>query len=206
MELEVLYEDEDIIVVVKPRGIATQTANVSRNDMVSIIRNYRVKNGESNYVGVLSRLDQNVRGILVFGKNKNATSNLSKQIDNKSFYKVYEAEVFGIFNEESGKIENYIKKDTKNKKAIIVDSDTPNSKKAILYYNVIEKLADTSRLEVRIDTGRFHQIRCQLAGINHPIIGDIKYGSLVNGEILKLEAKKVHFFHPKNKKEMEFCL
>ena len=111
MELEVLFEDEDVLVCYKPAGVATQTAKMTEPDMVSMIRNYRVAKGESDYVGVIHRLDQPVEGVLVFAKNAAAAAILGKELKARQFAKYYYAIVTRENIPEAGVLEDYVVKD-----------------------------------------------------------------------------------------------
>lgn len=231
--MKIIYEDESIIVIYKPAGIASQTANVASKDCVSLIKEHLRKSGGQQkaepYVGVVHRLDQPVSGLLVFAKNANAAAKLSAHVGGAGMNKIYRAVVEGVISEESrSELKNKMYKDAKEKKAIIVQSESSDSKlpagaklqDAILYYKVInvDTKVNQTELEIELKTGRFHQIRAQLSGIGHPIAGDRKYGSTCvcpgdfNEEaktskgIIALEACKLTFTHPKTGKIMNFSL
>ncbi len=207
MDLEVIHENQDVLVVKKPRGVATQSAKAYVQDMESMARNYRASKGQDSYIGVLSRLDTNVEGILVFGKNKKATADLSKQIQTGEFCKVYRARVNGVFEEKKGTLIHFLYKDNKTRTARVVEeieAGKYKAKKAILHYEVISEGANESELEVRIDTGRFHQIRCQLSAIGHPICGDGKYGDTSGVTELALTAFETSFISPSRREKLTF--
>ena len=126
MQLNIIYEDKDILVCFKPAGIATQTAKISGQDMVSLIKNYLAKkeNTKNPYVGVIHRLDQPVSGLLVFAKNQKAAGVLSKQIQDGSANKDYIAMCSGILNEKSEKLTHYIMKDSATKLAKVMDEES----------------------------------------------------------------------------------
>ena len=167
MELEVLFEDEDVLVCYKPAGVATQTAKMTEPDMVSMIRNYRVAKGESDYVGVIHRLDQPVEGVLVFAKNAAAAAILGKELKARQFAKYYYAIVTRENIPETGVLEDYVVKDGRKNRAMVVTESNPRAKKARLSYEVVKRLDDRSLLDIHLDTGRFHQIRVQLASRRH---------------------------------------
>lgn len=125
MDLNIIYEDKDILVCFKPAGIATQTASLSSQDMVSLLKNYLAKqNGsKSPYVGVIHRLDQPVSGLLVFAKNQKAAASLSRQIQDGNANKDYIAFCFGVLKEKQGTLLHYIKKDSVTKSARIIDEE-----------------------------------------------------------------------------------
>ena len=144
MELEVLFEDEDVLVCYKPAGVATQTAKMTEPDMVSMIRNYRVAKGESDYVGVIHRLDQPVEGVLVFAKNAAAAAILGKELKARQFAKYYYAIVTRENIPETGVLEDYVVKDGRKNRAMVVTESNPRAKKARLSYEVVKRLDDRS--------------------------------------------------------------
>lgn len=222
--LNILYEDADILVVVKPHGIATQSKKIGSPDMVNILKRYlfmkKPRQGEP-YLGIVHRLDQPVKGILVFAKNKKAAANLSNQLTNShseyGFNKYYYAVVHGRPEHETGNLVNYILSDSKNNTSRLCPSGTPFSKEARLHYGVISSYETEddviSELEIRLDTGRHHQIRLQLAGMGCPIVGDTKYNPKAaelakkagrKWQELKLCAFHLSFNHPKSGEVMNF--
>lgn len=216
---EIIHEDEEIIVINKSSGIATESAKVGETDVVSELRKYLKRNGESSYIGVVHRLDQPVEGLLVFGKTKEATAFLSEQVaykenSKKVMRKEYTALVFGHLPASSGVLTDYLVKEKKNNSARVASEGEDGAQKAILEYKLEERLAETDRVRILLKTGRFHQIRVQLSNINCPIVGDMKYGSgesiLYSKEndykILQLRSDKLAFIHPKTKKEVEFFI
>lgn len=218
MKLEIIYEDNDILVCFKPAGVATQTAKVSSQDMVSLIKNYLAKQGgnKSPYVGVIHRLDQPVSGLLVFAKNQKAAAVLSKQIQDGYANKDYIAFCEGTLEEKRGTIVHYIMKDPVMKLAKVIDEEQyvqmnesdkgcfpkkgevvkekviSTYKKAILSYEVEKEFEDSSIIKVHLQTGRFHQIRAQFSFIGHALLGDAKYGSSESREIsMKRRINKI---------------
>ncbi len=204
MYLEVLYEDEDVLVCYKPAGIATQTSSVTDHDIVSLVKNYRSAKGEEPYVGVVHRLDQPVEGVLVFGKNAAATAILCKELKDRQFAKYYLAIVNRENIPEEGVLEDYIVKDGRKNRAMIVDEKNPRAKKARLSYELLEQVDDLSLLKIKLDTGRFHQIRVQFASRTAPIIGDVKYGGMRTGNPISLCAFRLSFTHPVTEEGMFF--
>ena len=228
MQLNIIYEDTDILICYKPAGVATQTAKLSGQDMVSLIKNYLAKkeNIKNPYVGVIHRLDQPVSGLLVFAKNQKAAGTLSKQIQDGNANKDYIAMCFGILEEKSGELIHYIRKNsmTSLAKAInekdFLNMQTENKeesffyKKAILSYEVEKEFEDSSIIKVHLQTGRFHQIRAQFSQIGHPLLGDAKYSPMISRELsmkkrinkIALCANHLTLKHPVTGKEMEFVL
>ena len=226
MQLEIIYEDKDILVCFKPAGVATQTAKFSNQDMVSLLKNYLAKQtgSKSPYVGVIHRLDQPVSGLLVFGKNQKAASLLSKQIQDGDANKDYIALCEGTLEEKNGTLVHYLEKDSETKLAEVVseeeynklykEQDGTSHKKAILGYEVEKEFGDSSIIKVHLQTGRFHQIRAQFSYIGHALLGDTKYGTVMSREIsmkkrinkIALCAYRLVLKHPVTGKEMEFVL
>lgn len=204
MVLEVVYEDEDVLVCYKPAGIATQTAKSTEQDMESLIRNYRSAKGEDTYVGVIHRLDQPVEGLLVFAKNAAAASILGKELKERQFAKHYYAIVTRENIPEEGVLEDYLVKDGRKSRAMVVDKNNPRAKRAQLSYEKIGKVDDRTLLHIKLDTGRFHQIRVQLASRTAPILGDVKYGGTKTGNSMSLCAYRLQFVHPVTEEGMSF--
>jgi len=214
MKTQIVYEDNEILVIYKPEGLAAQSARVTQADVVSEICSY-LKNP---YVGLVHRLDQPVEGLMVLGKTKAAAANLSSQVTAGNLEKMYVA----VVSDETGKTEtdatqeqwteltDYLEKDAKAGKARIVKC---GGQKATLFYRSLGTGPDnTALLEIRLITGRFHQIRTQLSHANMPLLGDVKYGSEKSQKLsgdrnvrsVALCAYKLSFLHPKTKKEMNF--
>ena len=221
----IVYEDDQIIVAYKPAGIATQTSRVGQQDMVSELKNYlnqknkeEGKTGEAPYLGLVHRLDQPVCGLLVFAKTKSAAASLSHQIDTGELQKYYYAIVLGKPENDKDVLIDYLYKDGKNNQSYVVKQDFPEAKKAMLEYRTVKTLialednVEATMLEVKLITGRHHQIRAQLANANMPILGDGKYGSIKSKDFsrdsacrnLALCAHKIRFKHPMTGKELTF--
>ena len=207
----ILYEDEAILVVYKPAGIATQTSRVGQQDMVSELKKYlATKEGKEPYLGLVHRLDQPVSGVLVFAKNKNAASSLSAQITNGVMKKYYYTLIYGVPINGKGQLVNYLYKDGRENLSFIVDETFPDGKKAVLNYRhkttlmVLENNEEVSLMEIELITGRHHQIRAQMSHAGMPLLGDSKYGSAESKELSRmigcknvaLCAYKICFNHP----------
>lgn len=209
MNLEILYEDNDILLCRKPAGVATQTKRLGQQDMESILKNYRVKNGEAPYVGVVHRLDQPVEGLMVFAKNPKAAAGLSKQIQQRMIGKHYYAVSGSAPMESEGILENYLVTDkTRNLSSIVTAKPPASAKKAVLEYKVIAQVEGGTLLDVRLHTGRQHQIRVQMAYMGCPLVGDNKYGkpSNVTSAGLGLCSYRLQFEHPITGKKMDFSI
>lgn len=221
--LNILYEDSHIIVCVKPHGIATQSKQIGAPDMVNLIKKHIFLNNPDNgepYLAVIHRLDQPVKGILVFAKTPFAAKELNKQLTSHGFGKYYLALVEGELPAEEGTLENYLVKDARTNLSRVCDKNTKDAKLARLHYRILQKgqgnfhlgrcksQKTTSQIEIKLDTGRHHQIRVQFAHIGCPLVGDTKYNKSLNGQKgwqeIALCAYKLDFKHPKTGKPMQF--
>ena len=209
MNLRILHEDEHVIVCYKPAGIATQTAKMGAQDMESLLKNYLYKKEKKMpYVAVIHRLDQPVEGVLVFAKTPFAAKELNKGMQGAGFGKYYKAVVCGIPNEKKAVLEDYLVKDGKTNTSRVGKKDEAEAKKAVLAYEVIQQTDDKALLKIKLETGRHHQIRVQMANMGCPIWGDTKYNSAENVDKswknIALCAYHLEFVHPKTKKKMVF--
>lgn len=208
-ELKVLYEDNHIIVVVKPVNIPSQGDKTGDIDMLTIIKKYLIKKYNKKgdaYLGLIHRLDRPVGGVMVFAKTSKAASRLSEQVRNKEFSKRYLVIVDGKLKENKGVFEDYLVKNERTNLSRIADEKTKNAKKASLDYEVIKYNEETnlSLVKVNLHTGRHHQIRVQFASRGHSIYGDQKYGTRGRGKQICLYAYSLTIKHPITKEEMTF--
>lgn len=207
--MDILYEDNHIIVVYKEEGILSQEDISKDKDMLTMVKEYiKVKyNKPGNvYVGLVHRLDRNTSGIMVFAKTSKAASRLSENMKKYSFSKKYLCIVEGKLK-RSKTLTDYLKYDEKRKKTFITNSN--NGKEAILTYNALDSINYDGRsytlVDIELKTGRQHQIRCQLANIGHPILGDIKYGAKPYlNNYYALSSYLLEFEHPTLKENMKF--
>lgn len=218
MQTKIIYEDDHILVCHKPAGLATQSAKVGQPDMVSELKNYLAKQAKgAPYLGVVHRLDQPVEGLLVFAKTQAAAGKLTAQLAGGTLNKQYYALVCGKPAKESGKLVDYLRKE--GNLAKVSNNQDKEAKKAVLQYRILSgmQLEDDqyiSLLDIHIDTGRFHQIRAQLANAGWPILGDSKYGSEQSMEVSKkikirnvaLYAYRLELKHPTTGKTLEFSI
>ncbi len=208
MELEILYEDEAVIVCRKSAGVATQTKRLGQPDMESLLKNYRAKKGEPPYIGVVHRLDQPAEGVMVFAKTKEAAADLSRQMAVKAADKYYYAMTEGVPAPRKGRLEDYLLRNGKTNTSEVVAKGTPDAKRAALSYEVLEQDGRHAVLRIRLETGRHHQIRVQLAHAGCAIVGDKKYNFKENlapsGKSLALCSYKIGFRHPLTRRKLEF--
>lgn len=200
-DLEILYEDNHIIVVVKPFNILSQSDDTKDIDMLTLIKSYLKEkyNKPGNvYLGLIHRLDRPTGGIMVFAKTSKAASRLSKQIRLNLFTKKYLAIVNGYFDEKVGVFEDYILKKEDNSSVI-----SNLGKYAKLEYEVLKEKSNLSLVNILLHTGRHHQIRVQFASRNHPLYGDQRYGKASKKQ-LALFAYYLSFNHPVTKEKLEF--
>lgn len=204
--MEILYEDNHIIVVNKPQGVPSQADSSGDKDMLTMVKEYikeKYNKPGNVFVGLVHRLDRPTGGVMVFAKNSKSASRLSEQIANGEMEKTYFAVVNGRVANDSGRLVNYLKKDSKLNKVAIVPQFEEGAKKAELTYNVLERKDDLSLLKIKLQTGRGHQIRVQFANIKHPLVGDNKYGKSEK-VMLNLFAVELGFLHPTTKQKMIF--
>lgn len=205
--LDIIYEDDDVLVVNKPSGMVTHPAVGHHDDtLVNALMNHcgnlSTINGE-NRPGIVHRIDKDTSGLLVVCKNDLAHHKISEQLKSKDTYRVYYCICYGNFNHQLGKIDAPIARSKMNRLKMAVQED---GKEAITHFKVLESYKGFSLLEVRLETGRTHQIRVHLAYINHPVLNDPLYGptSKVTPFAQYLHAKKLGFVHPKTGEKMLF--
>lgn len=210
----ILYEDRQILVCHKPSGLAVQNARIGTMDMESALKNYLAKENpeEMPYLGIIHRLDQPVEGILIFAKTSNAAAGLNRQMAKNEIEKRYLAVSDRIPQKKEGELEDYLKRDGRSNSSVVVKPGTAGSKKARLAYRVMQVLEDKRTgtgarclLEIRLETGRHHQIRVQMSHAGIPLVGDRKYyADDVSGLSLGLCSVMVGFRHPATGKRLEF--
>ena len=205
--LKVLYEDNHIIVVIKPYNIPSQSDKTNDIDMLSLVKEYikeKYQKPGTVYVGLVHRLDRPVGGIMVFAKTSKAASRLSESIRNKSFSKTYLAVVNGKFEKQNGILENYLWKDEALNMSKVVSKDKKGAKLARLTYEVLAEKNDLSLVKINLETGRHHQIRVQFSNAGHSLYGDQKYGKDSMGKQIALWAYRLEFKHPVKDEIMKF--
>lgn len=203
----VVYEDNDIIVVNKPKGMVVHPANGNPdgtlvNAILAMCKDSLSGIGGEIRPGIVHRLDKDTSGLLIVAKNDQAHMNMSKQIQERKVTKKYIALVKGNVPEEEATIDMPISRSTKDRKKMAVDA---KGKKAVTHFKVLKRYQKYTLLEIKIDTGRTHQIRVHMAYIGHPVVGDLVYSNGKNefgvgGQML--HAKSLDFKHPITGKEM----
>lgn len=207
-EPKIIYEDNHIIVVIKPHNIAVQEDESKDEDMLTIIKNFiKERDGKSGnvFLGLVHRLDRPTGGVMVFAKTSKAASRLSKQLKDKQLKKKYLCVVVGRPQILSDRLVTYLKKDEKTNTVRIAPMSEEGSKEAILEYELKESKSNLTLVDVNLITGRSHQIRVQMSSqLNTPIFGDFKYGDKEHGGSLALWAYELSFTHPTTKQSMKF--
>ncbi len=205
--IDIVYEDKDIIVVNKPKGMVVHPANGNPdgtlvNALMSICKDSLSGIGGEIRPGIVHRIDKDTSGLLIVAKNDKAHLCLSEQIKNREITKKYVALVRGIIKENDATIDMPIGRSTKDRKKMAVRKD---GKKAVTHFKVLQRFNGYTYLDIKIDTGRTHQIRVHLSEIGYPIVGDMVYSNGKNPfgvEGQMLHAKSLDFKHPITKEQM----
>lgn len=206
--LEIVYEDDDLLVVNKPKGMVVHPAagNYTGTLVNALLFHCKGRLSSINGVirpGIVHRIDKNTSGLLIVAKNDNSHNKLAEQIKAHSFTREYMAVVTGRFKENTGTIDAPIGRSRYDRKKMCVTE--LNSKNAVTHYEVVEELGNYALMKFRLETGRTHQIRVHCAFAGHPVYGDDVYGKAVKGlQGQCLHAKKIGFIHPASGKYMEF--
>ncbi len=208
--LDIIYEDDDVLVVNKPRGMVVHPAVGNESGTLVNACLYHCKDRLSSINGVIRpgivhRIDKDTSGLLMIAKNDMAHESLSKQLAEHSITRRYEALVFHNIKEDEGTVDAPIGRDPNNRLRQAVTNQ--NSKRAVTHWKVLERFGSCTLIEARLETGRTHQIRVHMAYIKHPLVGDFVYGPKkqpfnVEGQLL--HAKILGFVHPRTGEYMEF--
>ncbi len=202
--LQIIYEDNHIIIINKRVGDIVQGDKSGDKSLSEITKEYlkHTYNKKGNvFLGVVHRIDRPTTGIVILAKTSKALSRLNRMFADKQVEKTYWAIVKNNIEKTEDTLINWLKKNPKNNKSSVYEREISNSKKGILHYKVLKELKNYCLLEIKLETGRHHQIRAQLSKIGLPIKGDIKYGfdrTNKDGGI-HLHAKKIEFIHPVKK-------
>jgi 23S rRNA pseudouridine1911/1915/1917 synthase len=207
-KLHIVYEDNHLLAVVKPAGPATMGAADNKPTLLSIAKDYikhKYKKPGNVYLGVVSRIDALVSGVVLFARTSKAAARLSEQFRTHAVEKTYWALVEGILEPPAGNYADYLAKDDQRHRMCIVGAKQPGAKLAKLSYRRLKIIRKNSLVEIVPSTGRKHQIRLQLAHHGHPIIGDRKYGSSQGfSSGIALHARRLSVMHPVQGERMEF--
>jgi 23S rRNA pseudouridine1911/1915/1917 synthase len=208
IELDILYEDGDVIVVNKPQGMVVHPAAGNYNGTLvnALLHHCKDLSGINGVMrpGIVHRIDKDTSGVLVVAKNDYAHNKLSEQFKDHSMTRVYTALVEGVVKKDKGTIDANLGRDPHEriKFAVVLEG-----KRAVTHYNVIERFDGYTLIECRLETGRTHQIRVHMSYIGHPLVGDTVYGhkkSKIKIEGQLLHAKLLGFIHPVKESYMEF--
>lgn len=208
IDLDVIYEDNDILVINKKKGIVVHPGNGNfSGTLVNAVMAYCKDSlsgiGGEIRPGIVHRLDKDTSGIIIIAKNDFAHNNLSEQIKNRKVKKIYIALVRGNVTSNIGTIDMPIARDKNVRVKMSVDK---NGKNAITHFKVLKKFKGYTLLELNIETGRTHQIRVHLSEIGFPVVGDMVYSNGKNPFDIKgqmLHSQKIEFMHPRTNKEMK---
>lgn len=211
IDLDIVYEDDDVIVINKPKGLVVHPGAGNTNHTLANALKYHSDSlsslsGEFR-PGIVHRLDKDTAGLMIVAKNDEAHAFLANQLSNHTLGRNYYALVLGVIAENEGKIIAPIGRDDKYRQKMAVD--LRDGKHAVTNFKVMKRFANATLVDCALETGRTHQIRVHMNYINHPVIGDPLYGKgnrklYDDGQLLF--AYKIHFIHPKTKKEMEFSV
>lgn len=207
LKLDIIYEDEDLLVINKPQGLVVHPASSYHEPTLVHGLLHQVSNLSSiNGVirpGIVHRIDKDTSGLLVVAKNDQTHQKLSDELQVHAITRVYDALVYGIIHENEGKIDAPIARHPKNRLKMAVQAD---GKHAVTHFQVIERFDKYTHIRCHLETGRTHQIRVHMAYINHPIVGDPIYGpkDIIGKEGQFLHASELSFMHPSKKEHMTF--
>ena len=204
---DILFEDNHLIIVNKKCGVLVQGDKTGDTPLLELVKKYiRDKYDKTGniFLGLVNRIDRPVSGIVIFARTSKALSRMNDKLKNRQIRKLYWLFISKKFKFNEGKIEGWFKKNKKINKSFFYKKEINNSKYGSLKFRIIEKLEKYLKIEVDLETGRHHQIRCSFSKIGFPILGDLKYGSkrsIKDGGIY-LHAREVNFLHPVSNKEI----
>jgi len=198
--LHVLYEDNHLLVVNKPAELPTMGVEAPRPSLLAIAKEYvrhKYNKPGNVYLGIVSRLDAPVTGVVLLARTSKAASRLSEAFRERRVDKTYWAIVQGEPDPLQAELEHHLRKDERHRRVHVTHADCPGAQLAKLRYRVLATENEKSHLEIQLETGRKHQIRVQLAKVGHPIFGDRKYGSDRAFSLgIALHARSLGFQHP----------
>jgi 23S rRNA pseudouridine1911/1915/1917 synthase len=198
-DLDILYEDNHLLAVNKPAGLPTQGVASDAESVVRVAKEslkQRYDKPGNVYLGVVSRLDAVVSGVVLLARTSKAAARLSEQFRGRTVEKTYWAVTAGA-PPKSGELIDWIVKDESQQRMVVVNASVPGAQQAVLQYRVLRAVERGTLVEVRLITGRKHQIRLQLAARGHPVLGDQKYGSSLRfSPGIALHARRLIIDHP----------
>ena len=207
MDLDIVYEDEDVMVINKPNGLVVHPAvgnydNTLVNGLLYHSKNLSTINGEFR-PGIVHRIDAYTTGLLMVAKNDKAHESLAKQLEEKTTVRKYIALVWGVVKSDTGTIDAPIGRDSRDRKKMAI---IENGKTAVTNFKVLERYKNATLIELKLETGRTHQIRVHMNYIGHPVVNDNVYGrrKIIDETGQCLHAATIGFVHPKTNKYMEF--
>ncbi len=198
--MNILFEDKNIIVCIKPKGVLSQLGD--GENMISLLNSHFAEDGETAEAFPVHRLDKETEGVMVFAKSSRSAAELSKQITENRFRKSYYAVIKGSPAEKNGIMTDLLFRDKAKNKSFVVNRKRNGVKEASLEYKIIAEAGGFSLADILLHTGRTHQIRAQFSSRGFPLYGDRKYGGCA-GE-LALFAYRLEFFHPTSNKKLSF--
>ena len=206
-DVTVLYEDNSILVVVKPQNLPSQADKSGDVDLLTLLKGYikeKYNKPGNVYLGLVHRLDRPTGGVMVFAKNSKSAQRLSERLASGKVSKCYLAAVVGCPKEQKGTLVNYLKKNPLTNTVYVATVGDHDAKRAELSYEVLQR-GGVSLCSVQLGTGRSHQIRVQMSAIGCPVFGDARYGgNVVKGSNLALWAYRLEFHHPVTNDHMVF--
>ena len=206
--LQVLYEDNHLVIVNKRAGDIVQGDKTGDQPLSEIIKEYIAEKYDKPgqvFLGVVHRLDRPTSGVVVFARTSKALERMNKKLRDRDVDKRYWALVQGHPSPEAKSLEHHLKKNPRNNKSTAFKASGEGTKRAVLHYETLHQFDQYSLLEIRLETGRHHQIRSQLSAYGYPIKGDLKYGSKRSNKdgSIHLHARKIIFEHPVKKTPLE---
>ena len=208
-DIPILFEDNHILVVVKPFNVPSQEDKTGDPDMLTLLKDYirETYHKPGNvYLGLVHRLDRPTGGVMIFAKTSKAAERISESIVSGNMEKRYFAVISGEPREKRARLENYLVKDEAKNIVSVAPMGVAGAKKAVLDYKIIEKKENLCLADIRLYTGRSHQIRVQMANIGCPVVGDAKYADkkYVKSDHLALWSTEIRLPHPTKKETMVF--
>ena len=199
--MEIIYQDKDIIVCVKPPRVLATDEPGGLPDLI------RQELGDPNAnVRTVHRLDRTVSGLMVLARRSKAASELSRQIREGEFHKEYLAVIHGTPEEDAAELQDLLLRNKQERKTYLVTESGKDVQEARLSYQVLNRAQDLTRVRIQLHTGRTHQIRAQFSGRGLPLVGDRKYGVPDESSEIALWSYRLAFHHPYSGKPMEFIL